>query len=54
MLGVVIGTVVFGIGLILVGMSGSRARSRGWVGPAGAALTTLGILTLVASAIISG
>jgi hypothetical protein len=45
--GIVIGVVVFAIGLILVGLSGSRRRARIWMGPAGTALATIGLVVQV-------
>jgi hypothetical protein len=50
-IGVAIGALLFIVGLILLGMSGSRARTRTWIGPVGTALTTLGLVIVGVSAI---
>ena len=50
-LGVAIGALIFIAGLILVGLSGARGRSGTWVGPAGTALTTIGLVVQITSVI---
>jgi len=47
--GVLIGLALFALGLIMVGLSGSRRRGGTWLGPAGTALTTIGLVVQVTS-----
>jgi hypothetical protein len=38
-----IGALIFIVGLLLLGLSGARTWTRGWVGPAGTALIAIGL-----------
>jgi hypothetical protein len=50
-IGVSLGALSFLVGLVMLGVSGSRTHTRSWIGPAGTALTTLGLVIVGVSAV---